>query len=590
MLFILLVVLLVDDVAGVRSPERPVVPNVTALSSTEIRITWCRVNSNKVEIDHYELFIDTELEYSGIDVMYMAKRLKPWSWYEVKLRACGFSPGSCSPFSRPALVKTLRDSDNSTVIQSGVTLFKVIVVPTYMFILGVIAGVLAISFVLILRYLQCADLSGGSAFELPQYQTAPGKNDSIALVSQSLSGSSKDAISSLGSTAPLTKACEVDDPESHYLEIPNSEKAAPQSNKFVISDCLSFPLRTDIKLPSLYLLGSTQKEQVTIPEEEVTFHLANEQLEHQKNVPNLHSTQIANMKEKPSLNDSGHNELKQGTQNGIDKDSGQTYEKTKHWSNLTDNLIMPLFESCKEQAVEKLDTSHSDDISSFASNLHLQFTEQRVTTEHKKDSTLSHHGIVVAIDNSNIYIGAQECASMVNSGDRKRHVRVKLQNLVRVLERERTKTRGFACGSSPPATEHVWEVYRRLGYIVDLEDRRGKDEQRVDEGLHLWIYKALCELPPGVLVLATGDGMRGKSECDTSFPRCAVTALERGWSVEVYSWKHSLSSEWIKLTKKHPDMLTINYLDKYVNYITFVDGKYGRKCSPLPPGSSTLQT
>lgn len=28
-----------------------------------------------------------------------------------------------------------------------------------------------------------------------------------------------------------------------------------------------------------------------------------------------------------------------------------------------------------------------------------------------------------------------------------------------------------------------------MGYIVDLEDRRGKDEQRVDEGLHLWIYK-----------------------------------------------------------------------------------------------------
>lgn len=94
---------------GVRSPERPVVPNVTALSATEMRITWCRVNSNKVEINHYELYIDTQLEYSGIDVMYIAKRLKPWSWYEVKLRACGFSPGSCSPFSRLALVKTLGD-------------------------------------------------------------------------------------------------------------------------------------------------------------------------------------------------------------------------------------------------------------------------------------------------------------------------------------------------------------------------------------------------------------------------------------------------------------------------------------------------
>ena len=94
---------------GVKSPERPVVPNVTAISSTEIRITWCRVHSNKVEIDHYELFIDTELEYSGVDVMYIAKRLKPWSGYEVKLRACGVSPGACSPFSRPALVMTLRD-------------------------------------------------------------------------------------------------------------------------------------------------------------------------------------------------------------------------------------------------------------------------------------------------------------------------------------------------------------------------------------------------------------------------------------------------------------------------------------------------
>ena len=103
---------------GVRSPERPVVPNVTAISSTEVRITWCRVNSNKVEIDHYELYIDTQLEYSGIDVIYVAKRLKPWSWYEVKLRACGFSPASCSPFSRPALVKTMQDGMSSCYISN----------------------------------------------------------------------------------------------------------------------------------------------------------------------------------------------------------------------------------------------------------------------------------------------------------------------------------------------------------------------------------------------------------------------------------------------------------------------------------------
>jgi len=32
-------------------------------------------------------------------------------------------------------------------------------------------------------------------------------------------------------------------------------------------------------------------------------------------------------------------------------------------------------------------------------------------------------------------------------------------------------------------------LFRRHGYTVDLEERRGKDEQRVDEQLHLAIYK-----------------------------------------------------------------------------------------------------
>ena len=108
-------------------------PNVTALSSTEVRITWCRVNSNKVEIDHYELYIDTQLEYSGVDVIYIAKRLKPWSWYEVKLRACGFSPGSCSPFSRPALVKTMQDGmfSSSDCGDTGVLLLLCCVKPKF---------------------------------------------------------------------------------------------------------------------------------------------------------------------------------------------------------------------------------------------------------------------------------------------------------------------------------------------------------------------------------------------------------------------------------------------------------------------------
>jgi hypothetical protein len=56
--------------------------------------------------------------------------------------------------------------------------------------------------------------------------------------------------------------------------------------------------------------------------------------------------------------------------------------------------------------------------------------------------------------------------------------------------------------------------------------------------------------------------MKGKSENSTSFPGCAMMALEKGWHVEIYSWKHSLSAEWHKLAKKYPEHLAINYLDK----------------------------
>ena len=322
------------------------------------------------------------------------------------------------------------------------------------------------------RYVQCADLSSGSAFELPQYQTVPNKSDYTALGTQKLPDSRNDTLGILCDTPYLTEACQVLDPESQYLEIPSAQKVDNPQNKFVISDFLPLTPTCDTKIPSLSLMSSTQEEQLTIPVEDATLHLSNDQLEHQRDVPYLDSTdetytQIENI-EDTSLNENGYNEYKQGTQSGTDNDTVPTYQRIENLSNFTDKLIMPLFETCKEHSMEHLDTSHKDDTSHSTSlmhpspsNSHSQFTEQRISNELKNDSSLfSDHGIVVGIDNSNIYIGAQECASMVNPGDRKRHVRLKLQNLVRILERERTKMRGFACGSSPPATEYVWEVYR----------------------------------------------------------------------------------------------------------------------------------
>ncbi len=69
-------------------------------------------------------------------------------------------------------------------------------------------------------------------------------------------------------------------------------------------------------------------------------------------------------------------------------------------------------------------------------------------------------------------------------------------------------------------------------------------------------------MPPQTLILASGDGSKGKSTGATSFPDCVLAALEHGWNVEVHSWKHSLSAEWLKIAAKHKDKFKICYLDK----------------------------
>lgn len=97
-------------IVGVRFLERLVVLNIIVFSLIEVWVMWCWVNFNKVEIDYYELFIDFELEYFGIDVMYVVKWFKLWFWYEIKLRVCGFSFSFCFLFLIFVLVKILRGS------------------------------------------------------------------------------------------------------------------------------------------------------------------------------------------------------------------------------------------------------------------------------------------------------------------------------------------------------------------------------------------------------------------------------------------------------------------------------------------------
>lgn len=78
----------------------------------------------------------------------------------------------------------------------------------------------------------------------------------------------------------------------------------------------------------------------------------------------------------------------------------------------------------------------------------------------------------------------------------------------------------------------------------------------------MFFIQALVDFPPQTLVLVTGDGNKGKSRGNTSFVSCATKAIQFGWCVEVLSWKHSLSAEWLKMASKHQNRLKIVYLDE----------------------------
>ncbi|XP_032233641.1 uncharacterized protein LOC5508924 isoform X2 [Nematostella vectensis] len=632
-------------------------------------MNWCRVRSNNVEIDHYELFIDNELEYSGIDVMYVAKRLKPWTAYEIKLRACGFLPGaSCSLFSRPLLVKTLPNRDNRTTIQSSASVFKVMLVPTYMFISGVLVGVLVVAMALVWRYLQCNDtwISAPPFEEQYTYNVEPSVygfpdlapfSDTTTKLHDTMNGVSDYVLDSSRHTPNHTAVqasvatdgyCVITDGAEDRLPFNVSvTKMDDDGQQFLLSisdapasipddgDCDQKSLRRDRSYSNIEVKIISNSCTVRSGQTEQTHHLRNisaggtficaQGSSHVTALPdassskNLSTTELSSRDtssehfDNPGSVFSGDTKMSLLCLNSDLDNYLASFDELRHSEEYeageaADRIRKGAHSSCHGQErtedTKISSVSHGSTDRGYPGDQHGIHTDRGLTwvqhgiddrgypgdqvdVETYREYPGDQQGIVCVIDNSNIYIGAQECASTVNVGDKKRHVRVKLQNLVRILERGRPKDRCFVCGSSPPATEHVWEVYRHLGYIVDLEERRGKNEQRVDEGLHLCIYKAICELSPRVLVLATGDGTTGKSENATSFPGCATMALDRGWHVELYSWKHALSTEWTKLARKHPDRVHIHFLDKYVNHITFVDGKNGRKCLPL---STELET
>ncbi|KAI9818017.1 MAG: hypothetical protein M1826_001450 [Phylliscum demangeonii] len=207
-------------------------------------------------------------------------------------------------------------------------------------------------------------------------------------------------------------------------------------------------------------------------------------------------------------------------------------------------------------------------------------------------------GIHIFVDASNIFIGFHETlkkARGIREGSRTRSVPFSFYSFSLILERGRPVARRVLAGSKP-ANAAIAEA-ERSGYKCDMLDRvlkareapsprRRTDcqtapttsdysssdaklapmrmvEQAVDELLHMKMLESLLDYGPSTMVLASGDA--AVAEFSPGFVAAVTRALERGWKVEIYSFRRNLSSIYRNLVSsgKWHGMLKIISLDPY---------------------------
>lgn len=213
---------------------------------------------------------------------------------------------------------------------------------------------------------------------------------------------------------------------------------------------------------------------------------------------------------------------------------------------------------------------------------------------------VSNIGVHVFVDISNISIGFHDClkqARGLSLDTRLRRVPLSYHNFSLVLERGRPASKRVLVGSDKST---VVDQAKSLGYETNILERvhKAKEltprqkkyrsggetsgsetnntvsapekwvEQAVDEILHLKILESLIDADrPSTIVLATGDA--AEAEYSGGFLRMVERALEKGWLVELVSFKMNTSSLYRRrdFRSKWGSMFKWIELDPYVEFL-----------------------
>lgn len=178
--------------------------------------------------------------------------------------------------------------------------------------------------------------------------------------------------------------------------------------------------------------------------------------------------------------------------------------------------------------------------------------------------------ICIYVDNSNIYIGAQEVAK--SKGEDSFAVRLHFANFLNLITEGNPDFNEIVWGGSiPPESKAVWDVMRKNGVEPELIPRSSTGENdTVDQAIQLRMYRHARKYKdsPGTLILCTGDGA-GFND-DKGFLYDVSSLISDGWDIILYSWDNICHKKLRQFAKDNGKYVA---LDEHYKLITFQQPK-----------------
>ncbi len=179
-------------------------------------------------------------------------------------------------------------------------------------------------------------------------------------------------------------------------------------------------------------------------------------------------------------------------------------------------------------------------------------------------------GLNVFWDNSNIWLVGRGVCHQREPGD-EHAFRIHLAKLFNFVLNKRKSDYAFVGGSVPPPSDPLWERFKKLGILVEKQER-GEGTGReiaVDEVIQLAMANRILDVKtPGTMVLLTGDGSGyggGKG-----FIKQLERAHDHGWGIEVISWDAGCNRFLKRFVQKNG---VYRPLESAYDRVTFINNK-----------------